>query len=124
MKLVHEKNANLLVRTHCVEGPNNPLLPGDMVRHMQDKGSSGMVIAVSHDARVSPDLEVLVLWSKLPFNGNYPFQPSPPMPASTNPCAEVTLAEVMKLHEMKLISRESARRMAGFDPVDIPYDDE
>jgi hypothetical protein len=95
-----------------------------MVHHMQDRKSSGLVIAVSHDARVKPNLEAWVLWAKLPFDGNYPFQPSLPMPAVTNRCGEVTLSEAMQLYEMKLISRESVRQMAGFDPVDIPYDED
>ena len=78
MKLVHEKAANkgFLVRTHCAGGTNTPLLPGDMVRHWQDQNSAGMIIAVSHDAREAPDVEALVLWTRIPFNGNYPPAPT------------------------------------------------
>jgi hypothetical protein len=72
VKLVHEKQVNLLVRTHGNDCVNTPLMPGDLVRHWHDRDSAGLVVAVSDDARDSPGIEALVLWAKLPFNGNYP----------------------------------------------------
>lgn len=117
MKLVHEKNVNLLLRTLPVAGNNMPLLPGDLVHHIQDRNSSGMVIAVSHDAREAPDLEALVLWSKLPFNGNYPPLPSNP-PSNTNPCGEISL--MADLASNGLISRKTLMEKLGLDPDETP----
>ena len=124
MKLVHERfvNKGLLIRTHSSNGVNTPLMPGDMVRHFQDKQSNGMVIAVTGDARENPDIEAWVLWSKLPFNGNYPPKDVMPGPSSTNPCGEVSLQDVMQMSAMGLISRSEALRLSGFDPHELPED--
>lgn len=124
MKLVHEQyvNRGLLIRTVCAGDTNTPLLPGDLVRHFQDNKSSGMIIAVSGDGRENPDIEALVLWSKLPFNGNYPAPKVMPGPSSTNPCAEVALQDVMQMSAMGLISKRTALKLSGFDPDELPED--
>lgn len=120
MKLVHETNTNVLIRTLCSDDTNMPLLPGDMVRHVQDRASSGFVIAVSGDGRLlEGKLEALVLWSQLPFKGNYP--PQPAMPASTNPCAEVALLSDLVAHN--IVSKRTLFEALGFDPDMRPTDD-
>lgn len=109
MKLVQEKGANCghLKRQYACEGNNKPLLPGDLVSHWQDDNSMGTVIAVSDDGRNSPDLEALVLWTKLPFNGNYP------PPSFQEP---THIAEILKMQEQQMISKEYALRRMGYDP--------
>jgi len=118
VKLVREKDVNRghLVRTICAGDPNTPLLPGDMVRHWQDSQSSGTVISVSDDGRVNGDLEAMVLWTKLPFNGQYP--PSPVMPTDTNPCAEVTL--MTDMFTAGIISKKTMYEHLGLDPDEQP----
>jgi hypothetical protein len=119
MKLVHETNVNLLVRTHGTDMVNTPLMPGDMVRHWQDRDSTGMVIAVSHDARVAPNLEALVLWSKLPFKGNYPPQDAMPS-AGHSLSANEELEQMLKLVDLGVVSKKTLMEKFGLDPNERP----
>ena len=116
MKLVQEKDinrGNMIVRRHGCEGNNKPFLPGDLIGHQQDNRASGIIISVSGDPRQSEEpVDALVLWTRLPFDGNYPPKPVDPTMMTT----------LQKMYQMQLISRESMLRQAGLDPNERPED--
>jgi hypothetical protein len=123
MKLVWEKNANRgdvqLVEDHrdaFTRSIGTRWQPGHVVCKWQDRTARGLVIAVIHGDdphSTSPcyDIELLVLWMKVPFDGNYPS--SNPMPLRDGAMDQMeTLA---RLYESQTITAEQARELLELD---------